>query len=117
MEWKGKVIDSVDKKIKTLSSKTFSKFHKSIRASFLNLSIMIGSNKFKAQLYDYGVVFSFSVVRMLHWDINIPSSINNTSIGSERLRFTRTTFDINTYVTLSDRLLKKMQKKEVNIDP
>ena len=54
---------------------------------------------------------------MLHLDSNIPSSINNASIGSERLRFTRTTFGINTYVTLSDRLLKKMEKKEVNIDP
>lgn len=69
MEWKGKVIDSVDKKIKTLSSKTFSKFHKSIRASFLNPSIMIGSNKFKAQLCDHGVVFSFSVFVCYIWTV------------------------------------------------
>ena len=30
MEWKGKVINKVDKKIKTLSNKTSSKFHKGV---------------------------------------------------------------------------------------
>ena len=44
-------------------------------------------------------------------DSNIPSNIYYQSIGSEILRFGRTTLEINTFVTLSICLLKRMQKQ------
>ena len=55
--------------------------------------------------------FSFSVVFMPHLDNNIPSNIYNTSMGSEILKFPITTSDINTFVTLSLRFIKRIQKQ------
>ena len=48
---------------------------------------------------------------MPHLDNNIPSNIYYASIGFEILRFTWTTSDINTFVTLSNRILKRKQKQ------
>ena len=48
---------------------------------------------------------------MPHLDSNIPSNICYVSIGSEILRFARTTSDINTLLKLANQLLKRMQKK------
>ena len=69
-------------------------------ASFLDLSIIIENNNFKIQLYDKRYAFPFSIVGMPHLDNYIPSNIYHASIASENLRFTRTTLDINTFVTL-----------------
>ena len=55
--------------------------------------------------------FSFSVVCMPHLDNNIPSNIYNASMGSEILKFPVTTSDINTFVTLSLRFIKRIQKQ------
>ena len=65
---------------------------------------------FKALLYAERDVFPFYFVRMSHLDNNIPSNIYYASIRSENIRFARTTFDINSFLTLSNRLLKRMQK-------
>ena len=48
---------------------------------------------------------------MPHLDNNIPSNIYYASIDFEILRFTWTTSDINTFVTLSNRILKRKQKQ------
>ena len=48
---------------------------------------------------------------MPHLDSNIPSNIYDASIGSEILRFARTTSDKITFVTLSNRLLERMKKQ------
>ena len=47
---------------------------------------------------------------MSHLDSSIPSSINYASLGPEILRFSRITFDFDTFVTLSSGVLKIMQK-------
>lgn len=65
----------------------------------------------KAQLYDKRDTFPFFVVHIPYLEINIPSNIYYASIGSEILNFARTTSHINTFVTLSNRLLKRMQKQ------
>ena len=52
-----------------------------------------------------------SLVHMPHLGSNIPSNIYYASIGSEVSKFARTTSNINNFVTLSNRLLKKMQKE------
>ena len=44
-------------------------------------------------------------------DSNIPLNIY-LSTGSEFLSFARTTSDNNTFITLSDLLLKRIQKKD-----
>ena len=48
---------------------------------------------------------------MPHVDGNIPSIIYSTFVGSEIFRFARTTSDMNTTVTLSNRHLKRLQRK------
>ena len=48
---------------------------------------------------------------MPHLDSNIPSKIYDAPIGSEILRFARINSDINTFTTLSNRLLKRMKKQ------
>ena len=55
--------------------------------------------------------FPFFVVFMSHLDTNISWNIYYASIGSENLRCIRTTSDINTFATLSNRLLKRIQKQ------
>ena len=62
------------------------------------------------QLCDKRNLSPISVDCMPHLDSNIPLNIYCASKSFEVLRFTRTTSDINTFVTLSDRLLKRMQK-------
>ena len=62
------------------------------------------------QLCDKRNVFPISFDCMPHLDSNIPSNIYYACESFEVLRFARTTSDINTFVTLSDRLLKRMQK-------
>ena len=49
---------------------------------------------------------------MPQFDSNITWNIYCASIGSEILKFARTISDMNTFVTLSNRLLKMMQKQE-----
>ena len=49
-----------------------------------------------------------SLVRIPHLDSNVPSNISYAFMGSEVLKFARTTLNINNFVTLSNRLLKKM---------
>ena len=51
--------------------------------SFLDLSIIIENDKFKTKLFDTKDAFQFSIVRIKHLDINIPSHIYYGSIGSE----------------------------------
>ena len=80
-------------------------------ASFVKLSIIIEYKKFKTQLYDKRDTFPFSIVRMSHLDSYIPLNIYYTSISSEIVGFVRTTSEINAFVTLSNGLLKKMQKQ------
>ena len=80
-------------------------------ASFLDLCIINENKKFKIPLYDKRDMFSFSIVFMPHFDSNIPSNIYYASIGSGILSFVKTTSDINTFVTLSNRLLKRMKKQ------
>ena len=48
---------------------------------------------------------------MPNLDSNIPSNIYDARIGSEILRFARINSDINTFTTLSNRLLKRMKKQ------
>ena len=69
------------------------------------------------QLCDKRNVSPISIDCMPHLDSNIPSNIYYASKSFEVLMITRTTSDINTFLTLSDRLLKRMRNGEVNIDP
>ena len=62
-------------------------------------------------LYDKRDAFPFSIVRMFHSSINIPSDIYYSGIGSKILSFVRTTSYINSFVTISSFLLKEMQKQ------
>ena len=50
-------------------------------------------------------------------DSIISSNIYYASIGSKILMFFKTNSDKNTFVTLSNRLLKRIRNKEVSIDP
>ena len=50
-------------------------------------------------------------------DSIIPSNIYYASIGSKILMHFKTNSDKNTFVTLSNRLLKRIRNKEVSIDP
>ena len=80
-------------------------------ASGLDFYIIVENKKFKTQPYDKRDVFFFStIVRMPHLDSKIPSNIYYESIGSETLRFVRNTSDVNTFVTLSNLILKRTQK-------
>ena len=54
--------------------------------------------------------FSIIIVCMPHLDSNFPSNIYYTSTFSEFLRFTRITLNMNTFVGLSNRLLKRIHK-------
>ena len=83
-----------------------------LEASPLDLSIIIENKKLKTQLYDERDGFLFSIVLMPHLDSNIPSDIYYASIGSEILKFARSTSDINTFLTLFSCLLRKMQQQE-----
>ena len=65
----------------------------------------------KAHPYDKRDVFSFPIIRMSCLDSNIPSNVYYASIGSEILRFARTTSDENIFVTLSNPVLKRMHKQ------
>ena len=87
------------------------------KASFSNLFITNENKKFKTQLYGKRDAFSFSVIRMLHLDSNIPSNIYYPSIGTEILRFGGTTSDKNTFATISYSILKKMQKQGSKLRP
>ena len=79
--------------------------------SGLDFYIIVENKKFKTQPYDKRDVFFFStIVRMPHLDSKIPSNIYYESIGSETLRFVRNTSDVNTFVTLSNLILKRTQK-------
>ena len=73
-------------------------------ASFLELSIIIGNKKFKTQLYDKRDASLFSFGCMPHLDSNIQENLSYASIGSETLRFARTTSNKNTF-----QLLMKME--------
>ena len=53
--------------------------------------------------------FHLYTFRILQLDSNIPLSIDYASIVSEILKFARTASDINTFATLSNHLLKRMQ--------
>ena len=66
-----------------------------------------------SQLYDNRGAFPFSVVLMSHLESNISSNIYYLYLGSEILRFGRTASDIYTFVTLSNRLLKRMHKQGI----
>ena len=48
---------------------------------------------------------------MPHLGSNVPSEISYASIGSEILRFARTTSDSNAFITFANQFLKKMQKE------
>ena len=50
-------------------------------------------------------LFPFSI------DCNVPLNIYHKSIGSGMLSFTKNTLDINTFVILPNRLLKRMKKQ------
>ena len=65
----------------------------------------------REMLYDKRDAFPFSIVRMFHSSINIPSDIYYSGIGSKILSFVRTTSYINSFVTISSFLLKGMQKQ------
>ena len=69
------------------------------------------------QPYDNRDAFPLSIVRVPYLDRNILSEIDYVSIGSEILRFVETTLEINTFVKLSNHLLREYANKEVNIDP
>ena len=58
----------------------------------------------------------FLFFRMSRFNNNILSNIYFASIGSEVLSFARTISEINSFVKLSNRRLKKMQKQG-NINP
>ena len=73
--------------------------------------MIIQNKKFKKQLYKKSYVFPSSIVHMPHLDSNIPSNICYASIGFKVLRFARNSSDINTFVTLSNCLWKRMQKQ------
>ena len=79
-------------------------------ATFLNFSIIIGNKEFKTQLYDKRDTVTFFIVCMQNLDSNILSNVYYASICSEILRFDRATSDMNTFVTLPNLLLKRMQK-------
>ena len=64
----------------------------------------------KTHLYNKRDAFPFSIGRMSQLDSKIPSNIYYVSIGSEIFKFSRTTSDINTFVTPFNRLLKRMPK-------
>ena len=73
--------------------------------------MIIQNKKFKTQLYKKRYVFPSSIVHMPHLDSNIPSNIYYASIGFKVLRFDRNSSDINTFLTLSNCLWKRMQKQ------
>ena len=60
-------------------------------ASFLDLPTIIEKNKFKDNLFG-----KRDVLQMPHLSSNNPENIYFASIGSEILRFPKTTFDSNT---------------------
>lgn len=77
-------------------------------ASFLDLSVVTENKKFKTELCKKKDRFYFSVFLMPYLDSNIPSNICYTSVDSEILTFSRTTLDSYTFLTIKDRLLKRI---------
>lgn len=71
----------------------------------------IGNKKFKIKPFDDRGSFPISVLRMPHLDSNNPSSSYYASIGSESLRFFKTTSDSKTFIRLLNQLFKNMQKQ------
>ena len=50
------------------------------------------------------------IIQMSYLESNIPSNIYYVSIGSEILRFAKTTSDSNNFITLATQIMKRMQK-------
>ena len=76
----------------------------------LELSTDIENNTCKTKFYEKREAFPLLVIQIPHLDSNIPLNIYYASIGSEILKFARTASDSKTFATLSNRLLKRMQK-------
>ena len=74
--------------------------------SFLDLSLIIKAKNLRLS-YLIRRCNPSSLILMTYLDSNTPSNIYDTYIGSEILRFVRTTFDSNTFITLSDQIFKK----------
>ena len=80
-------------------------------ASFLDLDITLQNNKFVFGLFDKRDGFPFSIVRMPYASSNIPRKIFYSAIGAEILRITRTTSDLNLFISSSITLLKRSFKQ------
>ena len=80
-------------------------------ATFLDLDITICDGRFIYKLFDKRDNFYFFIVRMPHFDSNIPSSIFYGSILSEFLRIARNTLLLEEFVPKSKDLFLRMCKQ------
>ena len=77
----------------------------------MDLNIKIENNKFSLSLYDKRDTFPFSIVRMPYLSSNIPSKMFYATLGAEVLRIGRTSTVLNSFVSSSQRIIKRMQKQ------
>ena len=83
-------------------------------ATFLDLEITILDGKFSFKLYDKRNNFPFHIVRMPHFDSNIPEFTFYGSVFSEFLRIARCSMCLESFVSTAHNLLKRMVQQGGN---
>jgi len=84
--------------------------------TFLNLDITIIEGKFVYKLFDKRDAFPFTIVRMPHFDSNIPESIFYSALVGEFLRIARSTLLLEDFIDNARKLCQRMSNQGANID-
>ena len=82
-----------------------------LKASFLDLNIIVKHTKFETDVYDKRDAFPFFIVRMPYRDSNIPARMFYEAVTSEILRIVRTKSSKEMFQKLITILLTKMYRQ------
>ena len=82
-----------------------------LKFSFRDVEINVKHREFETELFDKTDAFLFSIVRMPYQDRSIPTRIFfYAAVGSEILRFARTTFSIEKFQNFMTTLLTRTHR-------
>ena len=98
----GKLLHFIDSLSAINGHLEFDKIYQDIQP--LELKLKKESISISEILFNKRDAFSFSIVGMLHLDSDFLSNIYYASIGSQTLKFARTTSDSDTFIKLSNQL-------------
>ena len=83
--------------------------------SYLDLDLRNDEKVFNRKLYDKRDAFPFSVVRMPHYQSNMPSTMFYSTITAEVLRICRTTLKFSDFKNSVEKLLVRMTKQGAKV--